>query len=211
MIAMASQRARERRIASQPKLEVVVVEDPNNVSVAKAEFTTAASELLNAVREERRKSDHLMKFLESEVKKGEQDLARIANGSFAGANLNDTVFGAETSFKAKPGSGFNATAYFNRSQNDLSTMFADVDDGAFEAQTQETKRRKSDYGLSDLSGLYGKRRKARLSEMFDNDPVMMYLKTPTLEEDIANLKEEVRKEKRNSVLLNERLKQIIQQ
>jgi len=90
-------------------------------------------------------------------------------------------------------------------------MFADGDDGSFEAQTQETKRRKSDYGLSDLSGLYGKRRKARLSEMFDNDPVMMYLKTPTLEEDIANLKEEVRKEKRNSVLLNERLKQIIQQ
>ncbi|KAH3816579.1 hypothetical protein DPMN_118097 [Dreissena polymorpha] len=204
-ISCAVNEVREKKASTRVPIEVAVVD--NFVSKEKNETKSSAHSLLSSIKSESRESDHFHKYLQSVLNNGEKiddDLSDSEQSFSSQMNRNDFSMGANQ-YEGK----FNATRFFDRSQNDLSAIF-DTSNIEFK-ELQTSKRRKSDFDEKELSTLYGKKRKERLSEVFNNDPVMMYLKEPTLHEDLASLQENVRAERRNSDMFEKKLKQILQQ
>ncbi|XP_052780533.1 germinal-center associated nuclear protein-like [Mya arenaria] len=207
-ILCAVEKVKQKHRESRTKVEIVVVEDHNRVSSTVLEAKDKASLILSSIRSERRKSDHFQKYLEKALNDG-GDVAKQTYGldePSAFVNKDQTLQERDFTMGGMDGA-FDATGYFNRSENDLSTMFDDVYE---RNDIPMPKRRKSDFGPQDLSGLYGKKRRERLSEIYNNDPVMMYLNEPSLVEGMASLKEEIKKERRNSDLFDKKLRDLLQ-
>lgn len=86
--------------------------------------------------------------------------------------------------------------------------------GVFEPVTDRRKslpavHRKSDVDLFDESPP-GKKRRGRLSEVYCNDPVMMYVPEPSLDDNLNNSKDTIRSELQQSDLFTKRLQLILQ-
>lgn len=215
-------RAKELRNKHVVKPEIDITEDPNNVSVVATETKNTSSTLIKSLKSERRQSDHFQKYLENALLDGDGDsdttLVRSASfsvfetdhQSFDENNFSAISSERRISFDASSNQrrlSFDATAYFNRSQDDISSIF----DPPEEARSLvPPSRRKSDIGLHELSLLPGKKRRQRLSEIYSNDPVMMYLREPAMNEDIENFRDNLRASRRESDLFEKRLRLILQ-
>ncbi|KAL4226945.1 Germinal-center associated nuclear protein [Mactra antiquata] len=152
-----------------PHSDIVVKDNPADQSVVVLETRKTADSLKEALKTERRHSDHFMKYLENAMKEGEMDTS---------------------------GSTFSVFDSVDSSDRRLSLP---------------SVRRKSDVDLMDLSQLpHGKRRRTRLSEVFNNDPVMTYLHEPSLVDELDNVKETLKSERRQSDLFTQRLQLILQ-
>jgi hypothetical protein len=184
--------------------------------------------LTKSLKSERRHSDHFQKYLENALKDIDPELDSSLTGStsvtgsasFSVFESRNESFGSgnffsssnERRFSFDPSANqkrlsFDATSYFNQSQNDISSIFATQSEGRLPLPPN---RRKSDIGLQELSVLPGKKRRQRLSEIYDNDRVMMYIKEPTLSEDAKNLKENLRSSRRESDLFEKKLRLLMQ-
>ena len=181
-----------------------------------------SSSLSKSLKSERRQSDHFQKYLENALKDTDPQFETSLSGSasfsvfesenesFDAGNFSTAANQRRVSFEPMANQrrlSFDATAYFNTSNNDISSIFASQSEGRL---LLPPNRRKSDIGLQELSVLPGKKRRQRLSEIYDNDRVMMYIKEPTLREDAASLEENLKSERRNSDLFEKKLKLLLQ-
>lgn len=201
-------KARKRKATSSPKKDVSVIDDPNNVSIISEDSKKVAGSLGSAMKAERRKSESFLKYLENVVQEGELELDNDQSIVYNSDFVRDNSFtgGNFTMSENQRRHSLDATGYFNRSQHDLSAIFDDTKDRSL----LPTSGKRSDFGPVELSSLPGKKRRERLSEIFDNDPVMMYINEPTLTEDVENFKENLKASRRESDLFEKRLKHLLE-
>lgn len=203
------------------KTEISIIEDPLNVSTVTIDTRKTSSSLISSLKAERRQSDHFQKYLENALQDNQSknnssltedfsfSVFESNNQSFGAGNLS--VFSHSRRFSLEPCSSerhvnFDATAYFNQTNN-ISAIFDPVDEGR---SLLPSNRRKSDIGLHELMLLPGKKRRERLSEVYNNDPVMMYLREPTMKEDVDNFRENLKSSRRESDLFEKKLRMILQ-
>ncbi|XP_045166422.2 germinal-center associated nuclear protein-like isoform X2 [Mercenaria mercenaria] len=213
-------RVQEERKKSLMKTEISITEDPVNVSVVAMDTKKTSSTLIKSLKSERRQSDHFQKYLEDALKDVDPDLnhSLTESASFSVFETENQSFGAgnfssltsRRRFSFDPVSNqksFDATSYFNQSQNNISAIFAPENEGR---TLLPPSRRKSDIGLQELSVLPGKKRRERLSEIYNNDKVMMYIKEPTVSEDVENFRENLKASRRESDLFEKKLRLMLQ-
>lgn len=200
-----------KQAKARPKKEITIVEDPNNVSSTTVEAKSTASSLINAVKSERRESANFLKYLENVLQQGELD----QDQSFQDENsFRDYVFARDNSFSTgnlsmtenRRRQSFDATGYFYQSQNDFSHIFDQTKDRSLR---DVPDRRKSDIGLSELSTLPRRAGKETLSEVFHNHPAVTYSHDPTLEEDVKNLQDSLKSNRRESEMFEKRLRHLL--
>lgn len=204
------------------KTEVSVVEDPANVSIITRTTEKMSSSLINSLKSERRQSDHFQKYLESALEDSVPDLDSAVQRSAlfplfehgnqtcapedfsAFTNKRTCSFDESSSQRRK---SFDATKYFNQSLLDISAIFPSQ---GGKKSPLPSGRRKSDISMQELSTLPAKKRHERLSEMYNNDKVMMCLKEPSVEEDLENLKENIKASRRESDMFEKKLRLLLE-
>lgn len=204
------------------KTEVSVVEDPANVSIITRTTEKMSSTLITSLKSERRQSDHFQKYLESALKDSDPELDSalqestlfpvFEHGNQTCAPEDFSAFTNERTFSFDQSSyqrrkSFDATKYFSQSLYDISAIFPSEGE---KKSPLPSSRRKSDIGLQELSTLPGKKRRERLSEIYDNDKVMMCLKEPSVEEDLENLRENIKASRRESDMFEKKLRLLLE-
>lgn len=212
---------------AKPKKEVTIVADPCRVTTINQDASKSVKSLSTALKSEKRQSDNFLRFLQNAVQENEHDDDHSVLG---GTTLTGSIFDKTDALMVGHGAsnsraeGFNATEYFNVSGSDLSHIFERTEDESVQRDQENlpvvcTEKGRSlkdkekiiwSTELEELSTLPGRQRRSRLSEIFDNDSVMMYIHEPTLAEDLKNFQDNVSANRRDSDLFEKRLRHILE-
>lgn len=207
---------------AKPKKEVTIVADPSRVTSINQDASKSVKSLATALKSERRQSDNFLRFLQNAVKQNEHDDDQSVLGE---TTLTDALMvGHGVDASNSRAEGFNATEYFNVSGSDLSNIFERTKDESVQRDQENVPVVSTEKGkslrdkekiilsteLEELSTLPGRERRNRLSEIFDNDSVMMYIHEPTLAEDLKNFQDNISSNRRDSDLFEKRLRHILE-
>lgn len=205
------------------KNEVSIVE-PDIVSTVRSDTKRKSSQLLNSLSTQRRHSERFLKFLES--------AASEDHVTFSDESMSGTLHGSDNIFTSTNRDfsmithqrrlSFDATSYFSQGQGNISAIFDPVEtrDKEQSLLSNESKRHSLDgrslqstetrrQSLEELSNLPGAKRLRRISDLFGDDPVMMYLKKATMREDMQLLKSQLKSTRRKSDLFEKKLRQAL--
>lgn len=206
-VLWALQKVEAKCSLSESKMEIAILDDPDNIPDTASDTRAISSHLMDALKSERRDSDHFQKYLEIALSSSGNVTSFTPHEKCMDLSKFDGSMESLAILDDSQRLSFDPTNYFNPSMSGLSHIF----------HQQSQKRLSlppsvglSDTGLYELTGLSRRKRQARLSCTFNNDPVMMYLNEPSMLDEVKHLTDDIKASRRDSDLFEKRLKLILQ-